>query len=158
MATPRPTLDGTAYLARRDPLEAAALEWLNANVSGTPVVAEAWGQSYGDFARVSMNTGLPDVLGWEYHVYQRGHSWPEIEQRKQDLARLYGSQQKRSVRRVLEKYGVAYVYVGGLERQAYGDAALERLARFADLLEPLYANAGVTVLGVRPRENAARKR
>ena len=45
VASPRPTLDGTAYLAGRDPQEAAALEWLDAEVAGTPVIAEAWGDS-----------------------------------------------------------------------------------------------------------------
>ena len=29
---------------------------------------------YQDFTRLSMHTGLPTVLGWDYHVCQRGHS------------------------------------------------------------------------------------
>ena len=66
--TPEPTLDGTAYLAEQAPLERAAFEWLNDNVAGIPVIAEAYGPSYQDYARVAMNTGLPTVLGWDYHV------------------------------------------------------------------------------------------
>ena len=151
VATPRPTLDGTAYLARRDPLEAAALEWLNANVSGTPVVAEAWGQSYGDFARVSMNTGLPDVLGWEYHVYQRGHSWPEIEQRKQDLATLFASSDVVQAQAILDRYGVSYVFVGALERRLYGASTPERLAAMDGLFIPAYADPEAMVLAVKGR-------
>ena len=40
----------------------------------TPVLVEAAGPSYQEFGRVSMNTGLPIVLGWEYHVFQRSQS------------------------------------------------------------------------------------
>ena len=75
--TPRPSLDGTAYLALRDPNENAAFEWINREVGGIPVIAEAYGPSYQEYARVSMNTGLPSVLGWDYHVHQRAHAWPE---------------------------------------------------------------------------------
>jgi YYY domain-containing protein len=152
--TPRPTLDGTAYLEKREPLEAAAQEWLNASVDGTPVLAEAWGESYGEFSRVSMNTGLPIPLGWEYHVYQRGRSWPEIEERKADLARLFGAESEGVARDMVEKLGVALVYVGGLERRAYGESVGDRLARFGDLLAPAYVNAGVLVFEVKRREGA----
>jgi YYY domain-containing protein len=156
VATPRPSLDGTAYLDEREPGDAAAIEWLNATVRGTPTVAEAWGDAYGDTARVSMHTGLPTVLGWAYHVHQRAQGWPEIEERKQDLARLYDATDAAAVRQVLERYAVEYVYVGSVERRQYGQDTGERVAAAAaGLLAPVYASPEVTILGTRGRLAAA---
>lgn len=150
VASPRPTLDGTAYLAVRDPGQAAALEWLNAEVQGTPVVAEAWGDAYGEFGRVSMNTGLPTILGWDYHVHQRAHGWDAIDARKSDVARLYQSRDPDEVRRILDLYAVRYVYVGGLERRTYGADTESGLLGLTDLLRPVHRSPGVLVLATRP--------
>src|ERR1035437_10198805 len=46
---PRGTLDGTAYLEKQDPGDRGAIEWMNANVRGLPVLLEAHGPSYQDF-------------------------------------------------------------------------------------------------------------
>ena len=58
------TLDGTAYLARNNPDEVAAMAWLRQAPLG--VVAEAIGGSYTQFARMAVNSGQPTVLGWEF--------------------------------------------------------------------------------------------
>jgi DNA-binding beta-propeller fold protein YncE len=147
--TPRPTLDGTAYLALGDVHEAAAFEWLNQRIAGIPVIAEAYGPSYGEFARVSMNTGLPTVLGWDYHVHQRGQEWSEINRRKEDLKTLYSSDQKEIISEILQRYHIALVYVGKLERREYLGGNLARFIQWSDLLIPVYQNAGVTVFAVK---------
>ena len=146
VASPRPTLDGTAYLAAHDPREAAALEWLNAEVPGTPVIAEAWGDSYREFARVSMNTGLPAIVGWDYHVHQRSHDWPSIEARKADVARLYVSTDEKEVRGILARYRVRYVYVGQTELRMYGGDTARRLLGFTGLLTPVFRNPEALIL------------
>lgn len=154
--TPRPTLDGTAYLSLRDPHEAAAFEWLNREVAGIPVIAEAYGPSYQDFARVTMNTGLPTVLGWDYHVHQRTVPWPVIEERKSDLKKLYTAESKGVVSAVLKKYHVSLVYVGPLERRTYSGGNLKRFQEWNDVLTPLYQNASVTIFGVTGQFTGAR--
>ncbi len=146
--TARPTLDGTAYLQHRDAHERAAYEWLNENVAGIPVIAEAYGPSYQDYARVSMNTGLPTVLGWDYHVHQRAHRWPDINRRKNDLKLLYTSDHQPTVAEVLKKYHVALVYVGTLERRTYRGGNLANFEAWSDLLTPVYQNKGVTIFAV----------
>ncbi|MRR11923.1 hypothetical protein EG835_05515, partial [bacterium] len=83
--TPRWTLDGMAYRVAHRPNEAAALAWIEKNVPGLPVLAEAHGPAYQEYARFSMNTGLPIVLGWDYHVVQRGKARADIERRILDL-------------------------------------------------------------------------
>ncbi len=97
---PKGTLDGTAYLATYAPGDRAAYEWINTNVRGIPVILEAQGPAYQDFSRYSMNTGLPTVLGWEYHVQQRGHSQAETSRRKADVTDglLLGRRGRRSPR------------------------------------------------------------
>lgn len=146
--TPKPTLDGTAYLALRNPHEAAAIEWLNQNIAGIPVLVEAWGPSYQDYARISMNTGLPIVIGWEYHVLQRAHSRGAIERRKHDVKLLYTTANKSIASAVLRRYHVSLVYVGALERRTYAGANLRRFQEWDDLLTPVYQNEGVTIFGV----------
>lgn len=146
--TPEPTLDGTAYLLQSAPLDRAAFEWLNENVAGIPVISEAYGPSYQEFARVAMNTGLPTVLGWDYHVHQRAHRWPDINKRKDDLKMLYTTDSKQVAAEILRRYHVALVYVGGLEQRTYAGGNQTRFAEWNDLLKPIYSNAGVTIYAV----------
>ncbi len=149
--TPKPTLDGMAYLREKAPYELAAYEWLNTYIQGIPVILEAHGDSYQEFTRVAMNTGLPTVLGWGYHVYQRGHSWPDINRRKADIETIYTTDSKDVVSTLLQRYHVALVYVGALERRTYANANLERFNQWSDLLTPVYRNSGVTVFAVNGR-------
>ena len=73
----RPTLDGLDFL-RHTPAEAELLEaltWLNDNVEGPQVVAEAFtDRGYDESARVAQYTGLPILLGWPHHIKQRGRT------------------------------------------------------------------------------------
>jgi len=146
---PRLTLDGMAYLHRRAPLEKAAFDWLNRSIRGVPVLVEAFGPSYQEYARVSMNTGLPTVLGWEYHVFQRGQSQAAIEQRKRDIELIYSSASRQLVGDALARYHAGLVFVGGLERQSYRGANLANFRSWNDLLVLLYENPAVSIFGVR---------
>jgi len=147
-AGPRWTLDGTAYLRRSDPQELATFEWINRNVTGLPVLVEAYGPSYGEYARVAMNTGLPIVLGWDYHVFQRGHGWAEINRRKADLETIFTSKDEPRVAAVLRRYHAALIYVGPLERRAYAGGNLADFTKWTDLLTPVYRNPAVTIFAV----------
>ena len=146
---PRGTLDGTAYLDRFDPAEKAAYDWLNRSVPGIPVLCEAWGPSYGEFGHVSMNTGLPIVIGWDYHVQQRSHSRVEVERRKADVETVYRAADRAKVEEVLKRYRVALLYVGPLERNTYAGGNLVRFRTWSDLLTPVYENPAVTIFAVR---------
>jgi len=123
-----PTLDGTRYLAQVDPADYAAIRWLNANVPDSPVIVEAVGGSYSAFARISANTGLPTLLGWDFHELQWGRSPAELA-RKEEVARLYTTRSWAEAQAIMDKYGVRYVIVGALERQTYGPQAGQLLAQ-----------------------------
>ncbi|MFI5120819.1 MAG: DUF2298 domain-containing protein [Thermoanaerobaculia bacterium] len=145
---PKGTLDGTAYLEKHAPGDRGAIEWINANVRGLPVLLEAQGPAYQEFTRLSMHTGLPTVLGWEYHVFQRGHAQPEIERRKEDVVTAYVSADEEAVRRILLRYHVALVAVGNLERRTYAGGNLARFESWTDLLTPVYRNPEMVLFAV----------
>lgn len=143
-----PTLDGLRYLEDKRPGEYQAVLWLRRSIRGTPVVLEAQGPTYQDFGRISMLTGLPTVLGWEYHVQQRGNPQSETDERKSAVAQIYSSSKASDIERLLRRYHVGYVYVGWLERQTYPAAGLAKFATAPDLFEPVYENPQVRIYRV----------
>ena len=120
-----PTLDGERWLTAGD---AAAIRWLRANVEGTPTILEDAGADYSPegHARVSTFTGLPAVIGWAGHEVQWDH---DPGTRATDVARIYETLDPGVARRLLERYGVRYVFVGSLERDRYSPAALAKFER-----------------------------
>ncbi len=136
------SLDGLAAVRIFDPNEYEATLWLRDNVHATPVVLEAIGDPNGTDGRISERTGLPTVLGWPDHEYRWRGSWEPQAGRREDVQFAYQTTSALEAANVLEKYGVEYVYVGGAERDAYGDAGM---AKFAELGEVVFQNAGVTI-------------
>ena len=143
-----PTLDGLRYLETIDPGEYRAVMWLRGFLRGTPVVLEAQGPSYQDFGRVSMLTGLPTVLGWEYHVQQRGYPPGEIAARKAAVETIYSHPGADAVERLLRRYHVGYVYIGRLERKTYPQAGLTKFGLARDLFHLVYENPEVRIYSV----------
>ena len=120
-------LDATAFLEEKFPTDAAAIRWMNENISGNPVIAEACGDSYSDYQRVSAMTGLPCVLGWYVHEWLWRGDIAELNKRAADLEIIYTSEDEGIVRELLDEYDVEYLYVGYLEREKYGELDEERL-------------------------------
>ncbi len=135
-----PSLDGLRYLETLRPGEYRAVLWMRRNLEGTPVVLEAQGPSYQDFGRISMLTGLPTILGWDYHVKQRGNPEAEIEKRRQAVRAIYSNPRGAAILPLLRAYRVGYVYVGWLERQTYPSAGLQKFRADKDLFEVAYEN------------------
>jgi YYY domain-containing protein len=143
------TLDGMAYMdgatftdgaeglppttmeLRQDKL---AVEWLRENVHGTPVVLEAVTPLYRWGSRVSVYTGLPTVIGWDWHqTQQRPGFQPLIDQRKLAVFQMLGEARSfESIRPLLDRYDVRYIYIGPLERAYYSE---EALAKFDEAVE-----------------------
>ncbi len=119
MSSPRPTLDGRAFL-RRDPLDNFLITALNGAAHPGAVIAEAAGSSYGQYTRIAMHTGLPTVVGWEWHLRQRGQSINDIEERVSDLETIYAGIDPGERRAALDRYGVDWIVLGDLERETYG--------------------------------------
>jgi YYY domain-containing protein len=112
-------IDATVNLAENMPDDTLAIAWLNANVTGTPVVLEAPGDSYTNYERVSVMTGLPTVLGWRTHEWLWKGDTSLLDARAEDIMLIYTSDDETKVKELLEKYDVSYLYVGKLELDKY---------------------------------------
>jgi YYY domain-containing protein len=143
-----PSLDGLRYLNESRPGEYRAILWLRRNLRGTPVILEAQGDPYQDFSRISMNTGLPTVLGWEHHVKQRGNPESDVIERREAIRRIYSANDAAAVERLLRRYHVGYVYVGWLERKTYPALGLRKFDSAKDLFELAYENREAKVYRV----------
>ncbi|MBL8103316.1 MAG: hypothetical protein JNM02_12350 [Anaerolineales bacterium] len=108
------TLDDFDRVKRETPDEAAAVEFLLTAPDG--VIAEAIGDGYSGYARISMLTGMQTVLGWPGHEAQwRGTSEPQGS-RREDIARLYTTSRWEEAKSIIEQYNIRYIYIGTLER------------------------------------------
>ena len=111
--------DGEKYLQTLYPNDYLAINWLNKNIKGQPVILEAQGDSYTDFARISVNTGLPTVLGWTVHEWLWRGTYNIPAPRITDIHTLYTTSDVNITQQLLKKYDISYVYVGDMERQKY---------------------------------------
>ncbi|OGE71245.1 hypothetical protein A2617_03660 [Candidatus Daviesbacteria bacterium RIFOXYD1_FULL_41_10] len=125
-------LYGLTYLNELYPADYQAILWARDNIKGQPVILEAQGDSYTDFARVSSNTGLPTVIGWPVHEWLWRGSYDEAGKRVSDVSLLYESQDQELTKNLLKKYNAEYVFIGALERQKYlnlNEAKFESLGK-----------------------------
>jgi uncharacterized membrane protein len=161
-ANPAPynDLDGSTHFRTRAPEDARAVEWLKANAAfegdRPPVVLEAWGVSFTPYGRIATYTGFTTVLGWEGHEEQwrggpekriRGGVDAEdtVRRRYHDGDVLYISASVDETRRLLQRYGVGYVYIGATERTKYPDAPF---GKWSALGERVYADGPVEIYKV----------
>jgi uncharacterized membrane protein len=112
-------INGTAYLATLYPNDTEAINWLNKHVSGQPVILEAQSDSYTDFGRVSVHTGLPTVLGWTVHEWLWRGDYSIPAPRIDEIKRMYETTDSNETKSLLQKYHVEYVFIGALEYQKY---------------------------------------
>ena len=107
-----------------------AIDYLNRNVNGAAVVLEAPGDSYSDYERVSVATGLATPLGWYVHEWLWRSGTELLNARAADIEVIYTGTDENEVRALVGKYGIDYIYIGVLEREKYpalNDALLQRL-------------------------------
>ena len=101
------------------PSDYEACNWLNENVEGNAVILEATGDSYSDYGRISVITGLQNVLGWYVHEWLWRSEPTVLDKRKADIETIYTSTDEYQVRELIEQYGIEYIYVGDLEYEKY---------------------------------------
>ena len=127
-------LSGITWLSTYFPGEYAAVIWFNQNVKGQPTILEAPGDSYTDYNVISSYTGLPTVSGWFVHEWLWRGS-PEIPQeRVNDISKIYLSSDSNETENLLNKYNVAYVVVGGFEREKFPNLNEEKFGEVGKLV------------------------
>lgn len=155
------TLDGLAFMTvgrfswpdENYPIELKwdydAIRWLQENVEGTPVVAEATLAYYREHGgRVASYTGLPMLLGHHQQGEQRYGSQTGPRSHEADV--LFNSTDIGQARRIIEDLSIRYIYIGQLERNYYNAAGLEKFDRMVEsgYLDVVFRNEGVIIYRV----------
>ncbi len=135
-------LDGVAYLKLIHPHDYDAIVWLQENISNQPVILEAQGDSYTDYARISANTGLPTVLGWLVHEWLWRGDYSIPVPRVEEIKTLYETPNTSDARKIIEKHRIKLIYIGGLEKEKYLNLSEEK---FKTLGKIIYENAEVRI-------------
>jgi YYY domain-containing protein len=153
-----PSLDGMSYMAYATyydldtPLDLSkdyeAIRWMQENIQGSPVIVEANQVEYHWGTRYTVYTGLPGVVGWNWHQRQQRtitpHEW--VYSRVDDVNHFYDTTDLLAARDFLKKYQVSYIILGQLERAKY---LPEGIAKFEEgegtLWQVVYQNQEVKI-------------
>ncbi|HWS48465.1 MAG TPA: DUF2298 domain-containing protein [Candidatus Methanoperedens sp.] len=134
---------GLEFLEKFYPDNLKAINWLNQNVSGQPVIVEAAGDSYTTFNQVSMATGLPTIEGWLVHewLWRGGYDAPGA--RAAEVEKIYNSNNIDEIDSILKKYNVKYIFVGDKEYEKFPNI---NHSFFSDLGAKIVFSSGRTVI------------
>ena len=130
----------------------AAIRWMQENVQGSPVIVEGNTVEYRWGSRYTIYTGLPGVVGWNWHQrQQRGAIVPAdwVTNRIGEVANFYFTSDQEEARQFLEKYQVKYVVVGQMESVYYPGEGLAKFPQWAGVLwEPVFQVQDTTIYRV----------
>lgn len=98
-----------------------AIRWMQENVIGSPVIVEANTVEYRWGSRFSIYTGLPGVIGWNWHQRQQRGVVPStwITDRVQEVNNFYLTTDIEETENFLMKYDISYIVVGQMEKAKY---------------------------------------
>jgi len=108
-----------------------AIRWMQDNVQGSPVLVEANCGEYRWCTRFTIYTGLPGVVGWNWHQRQQrvfNSIW--VEDRVREVDDFYNNLDIESTRLFLKQYDVKYIIVGQLERAKYTPDGIAKFEQF----------------------------
>jgi uncharacterized membrane protein len=158
------SLDGMAYMIDTVHYEEgnsfelaqdySAIRWLQENVIGSPVIVEANQVEYHWGTRITMYTGLPGVVGWNWHQRQQRtvtpHVW--VTERVEAVHEFYLTEDLDRTHQFLNQYDVSYIIFGLLEQAKYTGPGLEKFTAQEGIFWDEVFRTGETVI-YRVREN-----
>ncbi|MCR4264403.1 MAG: DUF2298 domain-containing protein [Candidatus Roizmanbacteria bacterium] len=116
-------IDGVQWLTLFHPDDYEAILWLKSQHpipnDNPPIILEAVGESYTDYARISSNTGFPTVLGWPVHEWLWRGSYDEPGTRVEEVRQIYEGTDREAVVSLLNNFRVTHIIIGKLEREKY---------------------------------------
>ena len=110
-----------------------AIRWMQENIQGSPVIVEANSPNlYHWYSRFTIYTGLPGVLGWEWHEQQQRALNPPgwVSKRLADIDQFYTTVDTDFTKQFLNLYQVKYIVVGQLEQVTYPGPGLDKFPAF----------------------------
>ena len=130
------------------------IRWMHRHIEGSPVILEAHsGNPYRSVGnRIAMYTGLPSVVGWDWHQRQQRTTTPGslVSSRINEVNMLYNTTDTLLAEYLLAKYNVSYIYVGQLEWNYYAPEGLNKFDQMVanGTLEEVYRNRGTSIYRV----------
>lgn len=124
-------LDTDDFAAEKD-----ALLWLKDKVENdneTAAVAEAPGDSYTAYERVSVITGLSTPAGWTVHEWLWRDSYDGISNRQSDVDLVY-DEDKDTAKEMIKKYNIKYIFFGLREEEKYGKIAKYNIKKLGKVI------------------------
>jgi len=115
-------------------LDYASIKFMQENIPGSPVIVEGHTQEYRWGSRYSIYTGLPSVIGWNWHVRQHNSllDGAIIDRRISEVDDFYNNPEIASAVHFLKKYQVQYIVLGGLERAYYTPEGIHKFQAMID--------------------------
>ena len=129
-----------------------AIQWMQENVVGSPVILEAQAYEYYWGNRYTIYTGLPGVVGWNYHQRQQRAVLRNnaVQERVDEVNAFYLSLDREFMTNYLDKYNVEYIIVGQQEQAFYPAEALEKFETYdGTLWDQVYSEADTVIYKVR---------
>jgi uncharacterized membrane protein len=130
-----------------------AIRWMQDNIKGSPVIVEGNVPEYRWGTRYTIYTGLPGVVGWNWHQRQQRALNPSewIFERVDEVTQFYSTTDVEEAMAFLRKYNVKYIILGQMEMAIY---PLDGLAKFYQYenkyWKPVYTYQETTVYEVLP--------
>jgi YYY domain-containing protein len=130
-----------------------AIRWMQDNVQGSPVIVEANCPEYRWCTRFTIYTGLPGVVGWNFHQrQQRAFMANWVEERVAAVGNFYNSIDIDFTRTFLKTHDVRYIIVGQLERAEYTPEGIAKFERFnGTYWNEVYRDTNTVVYEVMPQ-------
>lgn len=131
------------------------IRWIQDHVVGSPVIVEGSVTEYRWGARYSIYTGLPAVVGWNWHQRQQRTSadstW--VQNRVDEVNEFYNTADIESTLDFIKKYSVKYIIVGQMEQAIYPTASLEKFKAYTGVYwNPVFTYKDTTIYEVIAQE------
>ncbi|MEK7560312.1 MAG: DUF2298 domain-containing protein, partial [Patescibacteria group bacterium] len=149
------TLDASSWMKNKNAGDLETIDYINKNIRERSVIAEAVGDSYTDFSRITTFTGMITPMGWKTHEWTWRFQGKEIKNAPlgttietgwgavsivaNDIARLYTTPSPEEAKQIIDQYKIEYIYVGSLEQSQY--PALEE-SKFYQLGNIIFESKG----------------
>jgi len=109
-----------------------AIQWMQDNVVGSPVILEGQAFEYRWGNRYTIYTGLPGVVGWNWHQRQQRAILRSnvVQQRVNDVNTFFNTEDMDFVVDFIDTHNISYIIVGQLEQAFYPGPGLKKFQRY----------------------------
>ena len=113
-----------------------AIRWMQDNIQGSPVILEGQAYEYRWGNRYTIYTGLPGVVGWNWHQRQQRSILRSniVQERVDKVGEFYLIEDRTFVEQFLEQYEVSYIVFGQLEQAFFPGPGLDKFENWDGIL------------------------